>query len=234
MKFLLSRTQRVILEETKAKPSNEMLFLLQRMELRKWRESEIVETTLLIKEYVGETKWIHHMRNCKSHCMLELALEVQRYGGRCCPWYLDLNNNVQEMIDWEDEDFEEPCLTKQQAKYLDAEEKSFNTLAERPQIFKTYLQSCPRVQDYQIGNYWVGANLPSNKQRAYFKKSHTETIRFIKDRMSWAEKIISKQIRNACKYLKLVIRWDLNPQTMPQWNSYFLEDSLLDPHIFLG
>ena len=78
------------------------------------------------------------------------------------------------------------------------------------------IRECPHTRDYKIGSYWTGTS--------------PDTIRFIKDRMSWAEKIILKQIRNACKYLRLLIAWDLDPETMPYWEPRILWNSLEEPY----
>ena len=86
---------------------------------------------------------------------------------------------------------------------------------EFPEEYKPLLKECPHPRDYKIGSYWTGTS--------------PDTKRFIKDRISWAEKIILRQIRNACKYLKLLIAWDLNPETMPYWEPRILWHSLEEP-----
>ena len=214
------------MKATRKPPSKNLLFLVKRMELRRWKANEIGYMTHFISEIVYEVKWIRHVRNCKGedgcYCRTELVLAIERYGGNNCPWFLDINNDVRQMIDWPSEDFEEPCLTKQQAKYLDgSREYSFEKLTENPENFKAYLQLCPRIEDYGIGNYWTAAALPSNKRARYFQKTHAEAIRFIEDRMEWAERISLMQIRNACKYLKLLIAYDLDQENIPCWEPIF-------------
>ena len=58
------------------------------------------------------------------------------------------------------------------------------------------LKDCPRVYNYKIGSYWTG--------------SSPDTLRFIDDRMKWADKVIRKKMLLACQYYKRVKAWDLN------------------------
>jgi len=64
---------------------------------------------------------------------------------------------------------------------------------------------CPRVQDYRIGSYW---------DRTTDSK---ETLRFIDDRLNWAEKIIRQRIVMATQFYKRLNNWNLNgePPTEP-------------------
>ena len=64
------------------------------------------------------------------------------------------------------------------------------------------LKGCPKVEDYRIGSYWRG--------------SSEDTIRFIKDRMTWAEEITRKQLVAAVAYLKLLMSWNFD------WEPVFL------------
>lgn len=52
----------------------------------------------------------------------------------------------------------------------------------------------PRVQDYEIGSYWNGTS--------------KDTIRFIKDRMTWAEGIMQKQKAATSRLIRVLKRWD--------------------------
>ena len=178
------------------------------MEYRRWNIAEINYILNVIAEMVDNVKWIQHVQNCKGngcHCMLEIVLVVERYAGRCLPWFLDLANDIAMMFEFEEE-------------------------VDETDLFFQVIKDCPHVQDYKIGNYWVAANLPGKERQIYIKKTNAETTRFINDRMSWAEKIILKQIRNACKYLRLLIAWDINPETMPQWTPHILWHSLEEPY----
>ena len=58
-------------------------------------------------------------------------------------------------------------------------------------------KDCPRIQNYKIGSYW-DRTTDSN-----------ETMRFINDRIDWAEKHIKQQIWVAVDYYKLLKEWDL-------------------------
>jgi hypothetical protein len=57
-------------------------------------------------------------------------------------------------------------------------------------------KDCPRAEDYRIGSYWTG--------------SSDDTLRFIDDRMKWADRVIRKKMLLACQYYKRVKAWDLN------------------------
>jgi len=91
---------------------------------------------------------------------------------------------------------------------------------EFPEEYELILKDCPYPGAYKIGSYWTG--------------SSPDTIRFIKDRCDWAEKIILKQIRNACKYLKLLMAYDLDPENIPYWEPRILWHSLEEPSFFWG
>jgi len=55
-------------------------------------------------------------------------------------------------------------------------------------------KSRPKVQDYKIGSYWNGAS--------------KDTIRFIKDRMTWAEGIMQKQKVATSRLIRVLKKWD--------------------------
>jgi len=128
------------------------------METRKWVKWSYENTLMLIREIAGEIRFIKHVENCER-CLIELQLDVERYGGSRSIWYMDIRN----------EEF-----TRQDWRYKDM----------------------PYPGDYKIGSYWTG--------------SSEDTIRFIKDRLKWAEKIARKEIVAAVKYLKLIMSWDID------------------------
>ena len=66
-----------------------------------------------------------------------------------------------------------------------------------PEIYEEegIYKDCPRPQNYKIGSYWSG--------------SSEDTIRFIKDRLTWAEKIIDEDIAALIDYYLLMEEWDL-------------------------
>ena len=130
-----------------------------------------------IRGLAKEIRMLKHARGC-GRCLLELQLDVERYGGRRCVWYLDIMNDPTVICD--DEDFEDIPWWK----------------------------DAPRIQNYRIGSYWAG--------------SSEDTVRFIKDRMRWAEKIMKDQIATATKFLRIVINWDLDLENWPDYPSKLL------------
>ena len=69
-----------------------------------------------------------------------------------------------------------------------------------PEIYEEedIYKNCPRPQNYKIGSYWSG--------------SSEDTIRFIKDRMAWAERIIKADIEILVDYYVALEEWDLETQ----------------------
>jgi len=59
---------------------------------------------------------------------------------------------------------------------------------------------CPRIQNYRIGSYW---DKPVDRNK-------NETMKFINDRINWAEKYNLEQIWIASDYYKLLKEWNLN------------------------
>jgi len=70
------------------------------MEARAWKEDTLVWTVGYIQECAYEAKLIQHLRKCKK-CQLEASISIERYGGRCLPWFLDLINDVNECYNTE-------------------------------------------------------------------------------------------------------------------------------------
>jgi hypothetical protein len=54
----------------------------------------------------------------------------------------------------------------------------------------------PKVQDYSIGSYWTGTS--------------EDTIRFIKDRLTWATKLLLMELKAVRRYYRLLLAWNLN------------------------
>jgi hypothetical protein len=54
----------------------------------------------------------------------------------------------------------------------------------------------PKVQDYRIGSYWTGTS--------------EDTIRFIKDRLTWATKLLLMELKAVRRYYRLLLAWNLN------------------------
>jgi len=123
--ILLKRTQKPQpkYREPSSEPSPALLALLGRMEARAWKEETLARTVEYIKESANEIKLIQHLRSCKE-CQLEASISIERYGGRCLPWFLDLINDPFECGDPE-------------------------WIQNHP-----FWKDCPRAQDYAIGSYW--------------------------------------------------------------------------------
>jgi len=64
-----------------------------------------------------------------------------------------------------------------------------------------YYKDCPRVEKYKIGSYWTGCS--------------EDTIRFIKDRFKWAEKVLKQEVRAVRRYLRALKKWDLESPLPP-------------------
>jgi len=133
------------------------------MEARAWKEETLAATVEYIKESAYEIKVIQHLRICQE-CQMEVCLSIERYGGRCLPWFLDLTNG----------------------DIADAEDGGYFANSD-----------CPPVRNYKIGSYW---------DRTLDSK---ETLRFIMDRIAWAERIIRLQIVQATQFYKRLKAWDL-------------------------
>lgn len=58
----------------------------------------------------------------------------------------------------------------------------------------SYFEGCPRATKYRIGSYG---------------RSSDDTIRFIKDRLNWAQKLYKQEVRVIRKYLRALKKWDL-------------------------
>jgi len=105
-----------------------------------------------------------------------MQLDVERYGGRSCPWYLNIQDEY-----WDEEDG-----------------------LELPE----YYRDCPRPTNYKIGSYWTGAS--------------DDTIRFIKDRLKWAQKVLETEVKVVRKYINALKKWDLESPLPP--DSYIYAD----------
>jgi len=151
-----------------AEPSENLLLLMRRVENRRWLQEELAKTEERLKETKEELKFIRHALKCRQ-CQMEIQLDIERYGGRMCPWYLNIQDEYWDLID-EDE-------------------------------MPEYLKDCPRPYNYKIGSYWTGTS--------------DDTIRFIKDRLHWAEKIMKREVKTIRKYLRALKKWDLESPLPP-------------------
>ena len=99
LQFLLRRTQRMQMKpKRKVEPSNDQMFLLNRMAARRWKKHEVAEMTALIRQMVGEIKTINHYLNCEQ-CRWEICLNIERYMGTRLWWWYDLQNDVATLKD---------------------------------------------------------------------------------------------------------------------------------------
>lgn len=55
-----------------------------------------------IEVLTNDLAWIEHFQTCKKHCFIELVIGIERYLGSRLPWYLNLQNGL-------DEGFYEGC-----------------------------------------------------------------------------------------------------------------------------
>jgi len=172
LNLLLQRIHPTVEPQQPTEPSDNLLLLMRRVENRRWQQEEIARTEERLKEAQEEVKFIRHALKCHQ-CQVEIQLDIERYGGRMCPWYLSIEY-------WD---------------LLDLDED------EMPE----YLKGCPRPRDYKIGSYWTG--------------SSEDTIRFIKDRLRWAEKIMKKEVKAIRNYLRALKKWDLESPLPP--DTYF-------------
>ena len=84
-----------------------------------------------------------------------------------------------------------------------------------------YYPGCPKVEDYRIGSYWTG--------------SSDDTLRFIKDRLAWAEKITEKEFAAACKLEPILEDWPVS-RGIPEisWVRGMVDEVAGIPISFLG
>ena len=82
-------------------------------------------------------------------------------------------------------------------------EIGFPEIYEEEGIYKT----CPRLQNYKIG---------------YYGHSSQDTIRFIMDRIAWAEKIIKADVEILVDYYLALENWDLeDPAPIEETTLFF-------------
>ena len=62
--------------------------------------------------------------------------------------------------------------------------------------FMELWKEIPKVQDYRIGSYWTGVS--------------EDTVRFIKDRLTWAKQLLLLELKAAREYYRLLLAWNLN------------------------
>lgn len=85
---------------------------------------------------------------------------------------------------------------------FDDDDELWETLPE-------YYRECPRIKNYKFGSYWTG--------------SSDDTIRFIKDRLMWAQKVLDTEVKVVRKYINALKKWDLESPLPP--DSYIYANS---------
>ena len=100
LQLLLNRSQRIQpwRPMRRVEPTSHQRVLLGRMETRRWVGLAKETVLMQIRELAFEIKWIKHVETCRT-CLLEIQLNIERYGGGRLPWYLDLINDVNQMTE---------------------------------------------------------------------------------------------------------------------------------------
>lgn len=90
LQTLLDRIQPPKIEYSDEPPptSPELVKLMNRMWNRKWREMELEDVLDQLVDLQCELDFTKHLETCKN-CQAELRLDIERYCGRRCPWYLN-------------------------------------------------------------------------------------------------------------------------------------------------
>jgi hypothetical protein len=177
-----------------AAPSDKLKVLLNRIDTRRWLADEIPRVREFVKELRREIRTIEHIVQCQE-CLLLCQLDVERYLGTKCFWWLNMMN-LDEPMEWEEEG--PPCNECTETK---CEAENMEQCAEKRGAQNPYfllLQGMPRAREYKIGSYG---------------HSSDDTIRFIKDRSEWAKRIATAQIERAKQYYLLLKKWNFTAET---------------------
>ena len=125
LQFLLNRSQRIQRPVVELEPTESQQMLLDRTKIRRWKIETEAGLKAFIEQTKGELKFAKHAPSCKQ-CMIQLQLDIERYLGSHCPWYL----NIRDEIGFSDVEFDDE--------------------------YSPHLKDMPRVKDYIIGSYWSG------------------------------------------------------------------------------
>jgi len=92
--MLLKRTQppKPRYKKASSEPSPYLMALVERLETREWLLETEGQLINFIARLRREVKFIEHLPGCWM-CRMELQLDVERYLGNRCFWYLCLENN---------------------------------------------------------------------------------------------------------------------------------------------
>jgi hypothetical protein len=172
-------------EERMARQDAKVMLIVRRVENRQLIEDAKEGTLETVKSIKLDLKLINHVLKCKN-CMAELILDVERYdGSNSGISSIDLNNNdlLELYVDEEEEDDVEMDL----GASID------------PELFQLWRQ-IPRADSYRIGNYWLELAGETN----------FETEKFIRDRLEWHKKILLYQLKQARKYYRMLLKWNVD------------------------
>jgi hypothetical protein len=190
--FLLERIQpkaeselKPMSEERMAEQDAKVLLIVRRVENRQLIEEAKEWTLETVKSIKLDLKLINHVLKCKQ-CMVELMLDVERYGGSHSGISsLDLTNN--DLLELYVDEEEEEEIKMDLGASID------------PELFKLWRQ-IPRADSYRIGNYWLQLAGETN----------FETEKFIRDRLEWHRKILLFQLRQAREYYRMLLKWNVD------------------------
>jgi len=96
LNVLIKRIQPQTVKPTEEppEPSKDMFILLQRIENRKWRDSQLMEILARLVELKSELNFIDYALS-HEEVLFELSIDITRYDGTHSGlWYLDLQNEM--------------------------------------------------------------------------------------------------------------------------------------------
>ena len=171
--------------ERMARQDAKVSLIVRRVENRQLIEDAKEGTLETVKSIKLDLKLINHVLKCEQ-CMVELMLDVERYGGSYSGISsLDLTNN--------------DCLELYVDEDREDAEMDLGASIDDPELFQLWRQ-IPRADSYRIGNYWLQLKGESN----------FETEKFIRDRLEWHRKILLYQLRQARKYYRMLLKWNVD------------------------
>lgn len=86
-------------------PSRQLKKLVGKIQNRRWRKYKLAEILGTLQTQFLEVQWIEHVRKCKR-CQIEVQIAIERYYGRNCPWYL----NLEYELGWGSDVYEEDSI----------------------------------------------------------------------------------------------------------------------------
>jgi hypothetical protein len=143
-------------------------------------------------ERIKMRDWVYRVQDSLMELIIELRREVEfiEHLQGCCICKMELRLDVER---------------------YNGSRLFWYTSLENSEYLERRYPSCPKEQNYHIGNYW--------EQVAYYREHGTadvpgeNTLDFILARAKWAYKIIGKQIRVARHLLHMARNWNFNDTT---------------------